>query len=250
MRHRFYGTAVLLTLLFLATRLFQIHAFPIFIDEAYHIHMAERIVGQFSPLDMLADGRQFTAYWLGLFQVWQGDPLWIARAATLLASVAGFWAFLTIARQTVGLHGVVIVGFLLIFSPYHYFFERLALADTVAASLTICATAVAFRTQKRLRAWDAILTGLLVFGAAGAKVNNLVFLPIPLAALVALRAPQRSWRQRINWGLLALLVGGGLLGAFMLVARLRGLAFYEGMINRGVGLGNSSLLTLIVTNNT
>ncbi|MDX2162595.1 MAG: hypothetical protein SF162_14825 [bacterium] len=243
---------VLLILCFFGTRLTGLHTFPIFIDEAFHIRMAEGIVTNASPLDQLGEGRQFTAYWYGLFQSWQRDPVWVARAATVLISAFGFAAYLSIAHKLSGWQAMVGTGLLLIFSPYHYFFERLALADSVAAVGAAGAVAVALHVRRRVRWRDAVIVGLLLFFAVGAKVNMLVYLGIPAAAVITLKPSQRRWTHQIAWGAVAAGIPLILLVALALVARARGIGFFDGLIGRGIGDSSGfavrSLIDTMTTN--
>ncbi len=232
-----FAAFVLLTLIFFGVRLHALSIFPPFIDEAFHIHMAERILATASPLEMLGEGRQFTAWYYLLFQPFAADPIWIARAATVIASTLTFGAFLTLARQASGLHGMILTGLLLILSPFHLFFERLALADSIAASTTAVAIAIAYRLRRRLSTLDAVFVGVCVFLAFGAKVNALVFYGIPIAAVLTLPARGVRWRPRLVWALIALGISLGLLALFAFVAYSRGLGFYDGLITRGVASG-------------
>ena len=225
---------VVLTLIFFGTRLLNLSAFPPFIDESFHIHMAERIAITSSPLEQLGEGRQFTAWWYLLFQAYQGAPIWIARAATVIATTISFAAFVALARMAAGIPAMIFTGMLLIFSPYHYFFERLALADSIAGATTALAIAAAYRLRKRVRLLEAMIVGVACFIAFGAKVNTLVFYGIPIAAALTLPARAVHIRPRVIWTGIALGTAVGLLALFAFVARSRGLGFYDGLIGRGL----------------
>jgi hypothetical protein len=230
---------VLFGVFFFASRLNGLLGFPPFIDEAFHIHMAERIALTSSPLEQLGEGRQFTAWYYLLFQAYQGAPIWIARAATVIASMLSLGAFLFVARQLGGTSAMILTGILLVFSPFHYFFERLALADSIAGAATACALAFAARLASRTAVIDAVAVGLCCFVAFGAKVNALIFYAIPIIAVITLSpsrdgSPQGRAARKVRWLMIALAVEIGCLVAFALLARWRGLGFYDGLIARGV----------------
>jgi hypothetical protein len=73
----------------------------------------------------------------------------------------------------------------------------------------------AYRLARRVSLTDAILTGVTLFLAIGAKISALPYLSIPLIAALTLRSPGGNWRKQLKWLLVALVVEGTLTLAFL-----------------------------------
>lgn len=167
------------------TRLIGIDHFPPFIDEMIHVHGSE-LGYTVSPL-MNADlGRQGTIWWMMLFQAHLGSPVWIARVATVLALLPGIVALMATARLAVGYWGAALAGLLFLFSNYHMFFGRLALADPIAGSAVLVAIYFAARLSKRRSLIDALMVGVFLTVGVVAKINVAPFLGVPIAAALCL----------------------------------------------------------------
>lgn len=237
------GNIVLLLLLFWLTRLLALDSFPPFLDESVHIHFGE-VSLRTSPLAFAAEGRLFTIWWYLLFQPVQGASLWTARAAIVLVVLSGFAAAAGVGRIFAGWRGAVLAGLLLLFSSFHFFFERLALADTLSASAVIIALYFAARLSRRVDWRDALLCGVALFIAIGFKVSALPYLGIPIAAALTLRPPGRLRRDQAIWLALALAVGVGLTGLFALALRFfdYDLFFLIGFHNRDAASGLAARL--------
>jgi hypothetical protein len=216
-------TAVCLLLLIYVIRLMALESFPPFIDETTHIYVAERIVNESSPLFQVWLGRQFTMWWLAVFAAPYAAPIWIARMATLLVVMLGAGALLALGLRFGGRGGMIVTGLLYAFSPFHFFFERLALADNIAGGLLLLATLFAARLRTRVNWRDALLAGVCLFLAFGAKATALPYFGIPIAAAVALTPRKRPLAQTARWLVIALGTTVGLTGAYMGVVRLRGM---------------------------
>ncbi len=193
-----------LLLVFWLTRLIAIDVFPPFLDEVNHVWQAEMSF-QSSPFAYTGEGRLFTLWLHMLFHSYQAATIWIMRSATLLVLLPGVAAVMSIGRMMAGLLGVLIAGLVYLFSAYHMFFERLALADPIAASAVMVALYFAYRLSRRASRVDAILTGIAVFVSVGAKATMLPYLGISVAAALTLRLAGRAWRDNWRWLAIALL---------------------------------------------
>jgi len=178
-----HAIVICLLIIFL-TRIIAIDHFPVFVDETIHIHTAERMNTE-SPLINSGIGRVLSIWWLWLFQPAQsGNPIWLARVATLIVILPGMTALLHLAYRVDGYHALLLMALFLLFSPYHFFFERLALADPIAASFILVAIAAGYRLRDRFNYLDALLCGgFLAFGLL-AKLNVLPYAGIVVAAAV------------------------------------------------------------------
>lgn len=188
---------VLLLLLIWASRQINITAFPPFLDEGVFLRFAEDQAA-ISPLSHAQEGRLFNLWLYSLFSSYTGGTFWLARTVTLLLLLPGFAAVIGAARQAAGWTGAALTGLLLLFSPYHQFFDRLAMADSLAAGGAILAVYFAYRLKQRVYLWDAALCGGALFLALGFKVTALPYYGIPLAAALTL-GRQFHWRARLRW---------------------------------------------------
>lgn len=242
---RFLILSVLLLLVLSGAWLYGIGSFPPFVDETVHIHTGELILQNGSVLEGVNLGRQFTIWWYALFQPAAAAPLWMARTATLLAFLPGAAAAIALSRLAAGVYAGLLTGLLLLFSSYHLFFARLALADTVSGSVVLLAIYFACRLRVRVSLRDALLVGGFLFLAVGAKINTLPFFGVPIAAAVAFYSVRRSWQSQLRWLVIAMVTAGGLLGVFVFVLRMRGLDFLSNSLSLAVsGRGNLDLASV------
>jgi hypothetical protein len=204
---------------FFLSRLIGLVAFPAFLDEAVHVRYAEAGF-QASPLVYASEGRLFTLWWYMLFQPHLAGSIWIIRAATLLAVLPGFAACLALGRLMAGRWGFLLAGLFYLFSTYHTFFDRLGLADPIAASAITLALYLGLRTSRTANTVDAVLLGIALFLGIGAKVSVLPYAVIPIIAGLTLFSKRRSWRSNIRWVVIALATEGLLTGGLMLALRL------------------------------
>lgn len=220
-----WGTALLLA--YWSARLAALAAFPPFMDEVLHLQVTEQMA-RLSPLVSADLGRLFTVWSFALFYPLGSDPIWVARLVTLLAALPGFAAVIALGRTLGGRPSGLLAGLLVLFSAYHHFFERLALADPISSALALVALAFAARLSRRADWRDAALCGLALFAAFGAKTNALPYFAIPVIAALTLRPPGAGWRRRAIWAGVALAVGLGLSTALVAALALFG---YDYVLN-------------------
>lgn len=229
--HNFIFVCCGLLLLIWLTRLLGIDHFPAFIDEMIHIYGSE-LGYTVSPLVNADLGRQGTIWWMMLFQAHLGAPVWIARVATVLAQLPGIAALMAVARLTAGKWAAVFAGLLFLFSNYHMFFGRLALADPIAASAVLVAIYFAARLARRRSLVDAAVVGLLLAVGVVAKINVAPFLGVPIAAALCLHPRRKiNVRGQLTWLAVALGVAVGLIAAFVIMLRLFGYDFVTNSVS-------------------
>ena len=216
-KHAFLPIIVGLLLVYFVARLTALTAFPPFVDEAFHINFGRTVLAS-GPFARSEEGRQFVVWLYILFGAQANAPLWIARAANLMVLLPGLAAVIGTAKLLSNRWGAVFAALFIIFSPYHHFFERLALADPVSASAIMCALYFACRLKIRADYRDAAFCGIALFVACGAKISALPYFAIPVIALIAFCRN----RVGIRWTIAALAVGVGLTGAYL------GLLFWRG----------------------
>lgn len=211
--------SVVLIGVFWYTRLIGIQIFPPFLDEVQHVREAEQaFLGH--PLAFVGEGRLFSIWWMTLFQPYLGETVWVMRIATLLVVVVGFAAVLGIGKLAAGQWGVIFTGLLYLFSLYHVFFERLALADPVSGAAVSVALYFAFRLSRRVNYRDALLTGIALSIAVGSKATALPYMGIPIVAGLALWTERRTRLENIRWVMIALATEIILVGLYFVALTL------------------------------
>lgn len=198
-----------LLLAFWLTRLLGIGIFPPFVDEAFHINFGRNVAAT-GPLMHAEEGRQLVIWWFMAFQAGANASIWVARVASLLVVMLGAAAFLALGRLLAGAWGLILAGGVLLFSPYHMFFDRIALADPASNALALTGVYFSARLLRRCDLRDAALAGLTLFLAFGAKVSALPYLAVPLAAVLTLKPHSRTRQESLRWTTVALGLGGSL----------------------------------------
>ena len=185
-----------LLLLAFGLRLHRLTLFPLFIDEAFHIRWARETLA-LHPFGGIPDGKPLIGW--ALAPLWPFEnALWVSRAAIVLAGTLGLAALLGIGRSLLGRRSALVAGLVYAFLPYAFFFERLALADPLAAALGLVAgwlIVVGLRGEdRRLAALAGAALALAVLG----KLPMVVMLAVPALAWLLL-APRRDALPLLLW---------------------------------------------------
>ncbi len=183
---------------FWAVRLIALDTYPPFGDEGIHIRWAEQDMLT-SPLAHASEGRLLIV-WLNMAaQPFSAGGFWLARSVIILGAALGYAAAVGIGRQAAGKWGMLFVGLLVLFSTYHQYFDRMAMADVLAASFMTVGLYFAYRLSHRVNLWDAALCGACLFLAVSAKNSIVPYYGIPLAAFLTLSPPRTIWSARWKW---------------------------------------------------
>lgn len=148
---------VILSVLYLISRLIFLTRYPIFNDEAIYLRYAW--IMTHIPKELwysLSDsGKQPLLFWLyGLTGMIIHDPLFAGRLVSVVIGMTTLWA--------VYLLGGWAAGILLITAPLFVFFDRLALVDIALAAIFAWLLVLWVRLKKQNAIRTAILTGILV----------------------------------------------------------------------------------------
>lgn len=213
-------------------RIHNILEMPIYVDEIRHIERAA-IVYKFdvNPL-ALSHGKLLTYYWIGLFSPQLTlNGLFVARASVALISLVTGAALAAIARDLFGRRAMIPVVALYAVIPHALFFERMALADPVAAAFGTLAVWLCIGLVRCPTPLRGVLTALLVTAAILAKCTVIGLTGLPVGTWLILRRAQashtaaRPWRaalsrleERPRLALLALLGTTGVLGMVIVLA--------------------------------
>jgi len=183
-----------LLILYFALRLHRVGNFPVFIDEAFHIRWA-RDVWSLSPFGSADEGKALIAWLLAPFWPFH-DALWLSRTAVILVTVLGLAGLIGLGRNLMNRQIGRAAALVAVFLPYPFFFDRLALADSVAASAGLCTAFVVVRAIRDRRHSTAALGGVLLLLALLTKLSMIVVLAVPVLAVMLL-SPITEWRKSL-----------------------------------------------------
>lgn len=191
-------------------RLINLTIIPVFADEAIYIRWAQIMKAvpglRFVSLD---DGKQPLFMWVVIpfFKV-LSDPLFAGRIVSVLSGVGtilgvGVLSFLLFSSKRVAL----ISAFLLALSPFAFFFDRMALADSMLMCCIVWAYIFIVLTVKLVRLDTAMIAGFFLGSALLTKSPAFFFLYLMPSALIFVQ-----WRKTIKENLIQLIKLGSLLG--------------------------------------
>lgn len=182
---------ILFLVLYLGLRLCCLTRFPVFIDEAFHIAWA-RDTWALHPFGGVSDGKMLGSWLIALFWPFVG-ALWVARFVTVLVGLVGLAALLRMGRDWLGVRVASLAALSYILMPFTAFFERLAMADPLAGSLGLVATWAVARAIRTGRLPVATLAGASLGLAILAKTPMLIFLAMPILALLLFARRPSTW---------------------------------------------------------
>jgi len=143
-------------------RFYNLTLLPVFADEAIYIRwsqiMANEPTLRFLPL---SDGKQPLYMWVLMFVVSRiSDPLFAGRLLSVVSgigTVAGIFAvsYLLFKNKLVSLASALIW----VISPFSFFFDRMALVDSLLAAFSVWTMFFAILTAKTRRLDAAMITG-------------------------------------------------------------------------------------------
>ena len=173
------------------TRLHNLEALAVFLDEAAHIWWA-RLVWEIQPFHAASDGRLFNIIWTSLFWPFNSS-LWIARASTIMVTVIGFITTISIAHQLHSKQASIIAGILYVFLPYISFFERMYLADPYMSTCGILLLWSSTKlSYKPYLLKNKIIVGMTIAAGMLSKISFVVFLPVPFIAAAILNRSDKK----------------------------------------------------------
>ncbi|HVO42979.1 MAG TPA: glycosyltransferase family 39 protein [Aggregatilineales bacterium] len=199
-----YGWTVVVILLLLQLFLRTVHvtAQGVFVDEAFHTMVGTTVWHPGADPISFQEGKTLVYYYFGLFLAGSTTALFISRTAIALFSlVSGAVVYqlgCTFHSHAAGIVALIIYAIL----PFTFFYERMALADPLAAGFgcLVAWRSLAFARHPRWR--DGVILGLLLALATLAKLTNGLFPLLPVITSI-IYFPVLSWtpRQRVVWWL-------------------------------------------------
>lgn len=199
---------VALLLIYLLGRLPGLTTLPVFTDESDNIYWARDVWG-LHPLAAANVGHVLNVWWLSIFRPFE-HPIWVSRAATVLFGALGLATVYAIARRLHSPGAGLVTASLYLLSPFVFFFDRLAVPESIAVCVSLFAVCAGIWFMESRRPRDAVLCGLSLLAAVAAKASMMAFLPVPfLAGLVF-----TTWRRPVRWAGTARLIAWAY-GAFV-----------------------------------
>lgn len=179
-----------------ALRLHNIDTLPLFLDETIVARESEAIAkGTF--LHHAPFGKFALPYFLLPFQP-TNQAAWIIRASLLIWTCLGFASGLAIARRYGGLPAVLVAAALMACSPMLFFFDRLALGDTMAhTAVTLWFWSLLQLLDRRSPRFTlACVSGILFVVCLLCKATTLLLFPLPI--IVAILVARWNYSLRLK----------------------------------------------------
>lgn len=172
---------IIVTTLYLFTRLFHLAILPIFNDEAIYLYWAKIIATTHTQWFIsLTDGKPPLLIWamsffLNIFP--SSQYLLAGRIPSVLAGLITMLGIYSLSRFLFYSKTIAIVTALLyIITPFALLHDRMALFDSFLSSMLVWAVYFSLRTARSLQEKDALGWGFFLGMAALAKINALLFL--------------------------------------------------------------------------
>ncbi|MBI5928853.1 MAG: glycosyltransferase family 39 protein [Chloroflexi bacterium] len=189
--------AVLLLLGFFFVRAHFIDGpMPYFVDEIRHIERG-RIVWSFSDMQTsTTPGKFLLYYWIGLFDLPAHLPGWLARTPVALFTMLGAAGTFALARLMFSRQTALLALAILGIFPFMVFYERLALSDSMTASLVVLMVWWSLVTLRRPTAKNGLILGVLLTLMLAAKILAAPLVAMPVLAVILLS--KQGFTSRFN----------------------------------------------------
>jgi hypothetical protein len=232
-------SVVFLLLIFLVSRLHHLGALPLFVDESLYLDAAQQAREGHLLGSAVANGRLLHVWYSAFLGPYPPAVGWVARAGMVIAGLLGLSAFYVLARKLFSHRAGLIAMVLWIAAPYMLFYERMTLGDTMLNITSIPLVLLAWMLAQHPSRRAAASLGFMLVVTLLAKVTGLVWLPLPLVAVLLAR--HVTWRQRLQLTAVAYGVFGALWIPFLAVLRWKHYD-YLGLRSYFVGGVDSHLL--------
>ncbi|MBI4078988.1 MAG: glycosyltransferase family 39 protein [Candidatus Levybacteria bacterium] len=178
---KFRTIPILLLLLFLFSRLYNLTLLPIFTDESIYIYWAKYIAVHNSNFFIsLTDGKPPLFIWIITLFVKIFPSTWYLVAGRFVSVLAGAITLFGMYKLSLLLFKsqriALTAAFLGIINSFMLFYDRLALYDSFLSAMLIWGVYFALRTSQTLRKRDAFLWGLFLGLALLTKPPAIIFL--------------------------------------------------------------------------
>ncbi len=203
-------------------RLTHLTSLPVFVDEGTHLYWAQLFTTGQATYPFYMDGRLLAVAYFALFDLGGPTPLWLGRAAAAVLATLNVAACITLGRRLGDWRTGWLAGLLYAVLPFAVFHDRQMLADTVSAAGGALMLVGALRLAGPGRWRNVWPFGLGLAAAVLAKLNAVLYLGVPVLAVLLLAetgAARRRLAARYAVGL-ALAAGSAALFLFVMRDRL------------------------------
>jgi len=190
---------ILILVLALVLRLYNLNLLPIFGDEAIYIRWAQVMGAQpglrFLPL---TDGKQPLFMWVLMFLVRRfPDPLLIGRLTSVFYGMGTLLGIFSLSYYLFKNKKIALIAsFIYAISPYSLFFDRMALVDSMLSMFGVWTLFLGVVTAKTKRIDFAMLTGFSL-GAALLTKSPAIYFAILLPTTWLLSSLPKGRRNRV-----------------------------------------------------
>lgn len=184
------------------TRVVNLLNIPIFTDEAIYIRWAQ--IGLADPAQRyiaLTDGKQPLLTWFmyPMFKLFH-DPLFAGRFVSVLSGVAAVVGIYFVARNLFGKKAAVASSILYIIAPFNLLYDRLALMDSLLATIGIWSLYLEILLVKKIRLDVALLLGMTVGLGLLTKSSALFYiLLLPFSLVLFDFKAKKKIRRLLKW---------------------------------------------------
>ncbi|MBI5929459.1 MAG: glycosyltransferase family 39 protein [Chloroflexi bacterium] len=186
-----YGLIILILLLHFFFRAHRPTHQPFFIDEHRHIERAAGIANFETHPAEKSLGKFLLYVWIAPFHTDPEHALHMSRTAVAMFSLLGSAALYATTRRLFSKRAALIAIIFYALLPYALFYERMVLADGIAAALGALTAWQSVYLAQKPSYRRAAMVGLLVALASMAKLTMMFIALLPIAAIVCLG----QWEQ-------------------------------------------------------
>ena len=211
---------LVLSVIFLITRLINLTILPVFADEAIYIHWAQVIwhdaSNRFIPL---SDGKPPLFMWLMVpFLKIFSDPLVAGRLLSIFSGLAILIATYLLTEKLFSKKTALIASIFVIFQPFLLFYDRLAIVDSMLTGFGIWSFYLALLLFEKPTIGKGLILGTLWGGAMLTKPTGFYF-PL-LTPFFLLLFPTKKWLDKIKKLFIPSILASGYALGFFNVLRL------------------------------
>jgi 4-amino-4-deoxy-L-arabinose transferase-like glycosyltransferase len=199
-----------LAIAFFATRIYKLGTIPVFVDEAIYVRWAQVMKSEptlrFLPQ---SDGKQPLFMWINMpvFKLIK-DPLIAGRAVSIGAgflAISGLYLLAFYLTSSIGIASMAVI--LYVFAPFTFFFDRMALVDSLLSATGIWAILLGLLFVKTKRTDVAIFLGFaLGFAFLTKSPAQIMLILQPLLLLTLDKKPSRKDLLQLGFGYFLVIV--------------------------------------------
>lgn len=200
---------LVITVIFLISRSYNLLKIPIFTDEAIYTYWAQ--IALHDPNNRfisMEDGKQPLFIWLAaIFQSFIKDPLLASRLVSVFSGALTIIGIYLIAKNLFSIKIARIATILYILLPFSLIYDRLALYDSLLTSITTFALYFSIKLAQKSSLENALLGGITFGLGLITKSSALLFLYLIPLPFIFLKFSRRiKFETILRWSFFAALV--------------------------------------------